>query len=153
MYKTLAHRVDRDEIAARLGSVRPDSPRQWGRMTADQMLCHLSDSCRAALGIKHLARRDNRFTRTVVKWFALWGPLPWTKGIPTAPEVDQMGAGTQPSVFEHDMSELRALLQRVIDEPDLVSRQSHSMFGRMTHAEWLRWAYLPADHHLRQFGA
>ena len=153
MFKTLAHRVDRDEIMARLGAVHADSHRRWGRMTARQMVCHLADSCRAVLGLKRLERRDNWFTRTVVKWFALWGPLPWPKGVPTAPEVDQMTDGTKPSVFERDVADLRMLLQRLIDEADLVSRQSHSMFGHMTHAEWLRWAYLHTDHHLRQFGA
>jgi hypothetical protein len=28
----------------------------------------------------------------------------------------------------------------------------HPIFGRITRAEWLRWGYLHADHHLRQFG-
>jgi len=26
------------------------------------------------------------------------------------------------------------------------------IFGPLTRAEWLRWGYLHADHHLRQFG-
>jgi hypothetical protein len=26
------------------------------------------------------------------------------------------------------------------------------VFGRMSQAAWLRWAYLHMDHHLRQFG-
>jgi hypothetical protein len=26
------------------------------------------------------------------------------------------------------------------------------MFGPMTEKDWMRWGYLHADHHLRQFG-
>jgi hypothetical protein len=28
----------------------------------------------------------------------------------------------------------------------------HSIFGSMTNQDWMRWGYLHADHHLRQFG-
>jgi hypothetical protein len=30
--------------------------------------------------------------------------------------------------------------------------ESHPMFGGMTAKDWMRWGYLHADHHLRQFG-
>jgi uncharacterized protein DUF1569 len=30
--------------------------------------------------------------------------------------------------------------------------QVHPIFGPMSESAWLRWAYLHADHHLRQFG-
>lgn len=30
--------------------------------------------------------------------------------------------------------------------------QVHPIFGRLSRAAWLRWAYLHMDHHLRQFG-
>jgi hypothetical protein len=125
MFKTLAHRVDRDEIMVRLGSVHADSRHRWGRMTADQMICHLADASRSVLGLKPVALHENWFTRTVVKWFALWGPLPWPKGVPTAPEMDQMRAGTRPSVFDRDVSELRSLTQRLIEEPG-PSRARHT---------------------------
>jgi Protein of unknown function (DUF1569) len=28
----------------------------------------------------------------------------------------------------------------------------HPIFGPMTAKDWMRWGYLHADHHLRQFG-
>ena len=28
----------------------------------------------------------------------------------------------------------------------------HPMFGRMDTRNWMRWGYLHADHHVRQFG-
>ncbi len=29
---------------------------------------------------------------------------------------------------------------------------SHPVFGELSEWEWMRWGYLHADHHLRQFG-
>jgi len=29
---------------------------------------------------------------------------------------------------------------------------THPLFGPMNYEDWMRWGYLHADHHLRQFG-
>lgn len=52
--KTLAHGREKDEIRRRLSALRPDSPRRRGRMTAHQMICHLSDSFLAVTGQRHI---------------------------------------------------------------------------------------------------
>jgi len=44
--KTMARPRDKAEIVRRLKMVRPDCKRKWGRMSAHQMVCHLSDSFR-----------------------------------------------------------------------------------------------------------
>ena len=44
--KTMARADDKAEIIRRLKMVRPDCARRWGRMSAHQMVCHLSDSFR-----------------------------------------------------------------------------------------------------------
>ena len=44
--KTLARQRDKAEILQRLSKVRPESVRRWGRMSAHQMVCHLSDAFR-----------------------------------------------------------------------------------------------------------
>ena len=53
--KTLVNNRNRDEVLHRLSKVRPNSQRRWGSMSAHQMICHLSDSFRAALGEKHVS--------------------------------------------------------------------------------------------------
>jgi hypothetical protein len=35
--------------------------------------------------------------------------------------------------------------------PQPVAR-THPIFGALSARDWLRWGYLHADHHLRQFG-
>jgi hypothetical protein len=53
--RTLLNDRDQKEVLDRLSKVRPDSQRRWGSMSAHQMICHLSDSFRVALGEKHVS--------------------------------------------------------------------------------------------------
>jgi hypothetical protein len=151
--KTLARLRDRAEILQRLKAVRPESVRRWGRMSAHQMVCHLSDSFRIAFGEKFVSQATGPLQRTIVKWIALYVPVPWPAGIPTRPEIDQDLGGTRPVDFARDVAELEALLKVVTARDGRFERQSHPIFGTMSEAAWLRWAYLHMDHHLRQFGA
>ncbi|HEY7442744.1 MAG TPA: DUF1569 domain-containing protein [Vicinamibacterales bacterium] len=150
--KTLAHQRDKEEILQRLRNVRPESVRRWGRMSAHQMVCHLSDAFRVVIAQKPVSQASGVFQRTVLKWTALHLPLQWPRGIPTRPEVDQEVGGTKPADFAGDIAELEALLELITRQPSTVAWQPHPIFGRMSEAEYLRWAYLHMDHHLRQFG-
>jgi hypothetical protein len=151
--KSLARQRDRDEIRRRLREVRPHSVRRWGRMSAHQMVCHLADAFRMAMGQKP-ARRIGRFVdRSVLKWFVLYLPIPWPGGIRTNPEIDQDLDGTRPAEFSADVAELETLVTRITSQPRGFDWQPHPLFGSMSDAAWLRWAYLHTDHHLRQFGA
>jgi Protein of unknown function (DUF1569) len=150
--KTLAREQDKAEIVRRLRTVRPDSARRWGRMTAPQMICHLCDACRMATGQKVVSDTTLPLPRTLVKWLALYTPLRWRTGILTRPEIDQQVAGTKPGDFAADVAELEGLLELLTTRP-AKGWPAHPIFGRMSHAAWLRWGYLHADHHLRQFGA
>jgi hypothetical protein len=90
----------------------------------------------------------------VIKWFALYAPIRWPPGVPTTPELDQTVGGTRPTDFAADVAELETLLTRITtDQRGRLAGCAHPVFGRMSEAAWLRWAYLHADHHLRQFGA
>jgi hypothetical protein len=94
------------------------------------------------------------FKRTVLKWVALYLPLHWPAGVMTRPEVDQEFGGTPPADFAADVDELVRRVHCLTDRrPDSQWAAEHPFFGRMSDAEWLRWAYLHIDHHLRQFGA
>jgi Protein of unknown function (DUF1569) len=151
--KTLAHTGDKAEILRRLKTVGPESSRRWGRMSAPQMVCHLSDSFRMCLGEKEVRPTNSRLDRTIVKALALYLPIPWLRGIHTSPELAQECGGTKPADFAADLAELATLLEVVTTPPLRFSGRSHPIFGRMSDAAWLRWGYLHMDHHLRQFGA
>ena len=151
--KTLARYDDQAEILLRLRALRPESVRRWGRMSVHEMVCHLSDSFRMALGQKPVCRVTGRLRATMMKWIALYLPLRWPAGIVTTPELDQEVGGTSPVDFAADVVELEALLNLVTTHSEKFDGQSHPIFGRMSEAGWLRWAYLHMDHHLRQFSA
>ena len=101
-----------------------------------------------------------RSTAVVVAWQAadrlagcldaLHTSMPWPKGVPTRPEVDQEHGGTTPGDFARDHLAVAELLRRFA--PSDLSTARHPVFGTMTRAEWLVWGYRHVDHHLRQFG-
>ena len=151
--KSLSSASDKTEIATRLQAVKAASPRRWGKMSAHQMVCHLSDSFRGAMGERPLSPAPGYFARGVVKWLALYVPVRWPKGVQTRPEMDQEIGGTRPGDFEADKRELCRLLDLFTAQPRRFQWQAHPIFGGMSDAEWMRWGYLHMDHHLRQFGA
>ena len=150
--KSLLNPRDEAEVGERLSRLRPESPRRWGRMSAHQMVCHLCDSFRAAMGEKGASPASGLVQRTVFKWTALYFPYSWPQGVKTRPEMDQEAGGTRPVQFEHDLAELRGLLHRFAQPPRDFVRPPHPIFGEMSERQWRRWGYLHLDHHLRQFG-
>ena len=150
--KTMARAGDKAEIIRRVKMLRPECARRWGRMSAHQMVCHLSDSFRLVTHQKAASPATGLLQSTVIKWIALYAPLPWPAGVPTRPEMDQELGGTSPGDFAADLAELEALLEVVTTTAAGNDYPAHPIFGRMSQAAWLRWAYLHMDHHLRQFG-
>lgn len=149
--KTLANLEDKQALLDRLARLRNDSPRAWGKMSAPQMVCHLNDSYRSASGEKPASSVENVFTRTVVKWAALRLPMPWPHSTKTMPEMDQEVGGTPPGDFEADKKQLVLLTEQFAGSPPYLATSRHPLFGKMSVEEWMRWAYLHMDHHLRQF--
>ena len=152
--KTFSNDDDKREILKRLDSIRPASRRRWGKMSAHQMICHLSDGYRMIIGEKNVPLVAVWYPRAVLRFVALWAPLPWPHGFTAAPEIDQVaGGGTPPAQFEADVRDLRNLIDRVTRRPWDFEPQAHPHFGRLSEKALMRLGYLHADHHLRQFGA
>jgi len=149
--KTLARDRDTNEIIRRLRTLRPDSVRRWGRMSAHQMVCHLNDAFRMATGELPVKCSPTRRQRTLIKWIAIHLPVRWPSGFMTAPEIDQEIGGTSPADFAAELADLERRVESIAARRG-ASWPMHPIFGRMSEAEWLRWAYLHVDHHLRQFG-
>jgi hypothetical protein len=121
-------------------------------MSAHQMLCHLNDSFLAVMGERYVSSATGPLQRTVVKWVALYAPIPWPKGVPTRPEMDQLIGGTAPVEFDRDKRALVTVIERFSSPKRNFEWSAHPIFGQMPDPEWLRWGYVHTDHHLRQFG-
>lgn len=149
--KTVLNAAHLRELETRLVGLTPATRPRWGKMTANGMVCHLTDSFHLVLGSRSTGRTNTFLERTLVRWMALSVPLPWPKGIVTVAEVDQEQGGTPPGEFAADLARLRSTMRefvaRVPHEP-----LSHPIFGPVSAAELGRWGYRHVDHHLRQFG-
>jgi hypothetical protein len=151
--RTLARESDTAEILRRLRALRHDSHRRWGRMSAHQMVCHLSDGCRLLTGDRTTQLAPSPVPRCMMRWIALYAPVRWPAGLLTTPDLDQDAGGTRPADFVADVSALEGLLSEIATvRRGRLGGHLHPLFGRMSESAWLRWAYLHADHHFRQFG-
>ena len=149
--KTLEQPDVKAEIVRRLIALEPNSPRKWGKMTPHEAICHLTDSLKALTGERAMTYpKSSAFQQTIMRWAALYLPVPWTQGVKTAPETDQKLQGTPPLEFLQD----KAVLLEMIEQT--ASGQArwinvHPILGQMSEREWQRFEYLHFDHHLRQF--
>jgi len=150
--KTLLHPEARAEILRRIDALTPQSERMWGRMTSHQMVCHLSDACRAALDERRVPVIGTLWERTMIRFLAIHTNVKWPEGVRTVPDADQEIGGTRPTEFAHDVDVLRGLIQR-FSGPKAQLTGYHPLFGALSTTEWGKFSYRHADHHLRQFGA
>jgi hypothetical protein len=151
--KSLLDRKCHDELRSRIGKVRADSPRLWGKMTAPQMICHLNDAFLGVMGEMQIEVPRGFSIWPVLKYAALYSPSKWPQGVPTRPEIDQLGGGgTPPAEFELDVRRLLDSMDRFSRRPRDFEFRPHPMFKVMSEGQWMRWGYLHVDHHLRQFG-
>jgi hypothetical protein len=151
--KRLDNTEDKAMVLDRLRQITPASQRRWGKMTPHQMICHLNDSFKSVIGERELnGDKSNLLTRSVVRWLALYAPLKWPHGVPTMPENDQERGGTPPEDFQRDLDALALMVDRVTRAERDFQWRRHPLFAEMSERDWMRWAYLHVDHHLRQFG-
>ena len=149
MAKTLANTTDCEEIRQRIAAIAPDSPRRWGSMSVSGMLCHVDDSYRAVMGERPFSAGKLGIPPWFAKVVALRAPMQWPRNLTTSESVRQGGGGTPPGEFALDRARLLETFALFCGCADLA--KTHPMFGSMRRADWLRWGYLHADHHLRQF--
>jgi hypothetical protein len=135
------------QLRERLERLQPDTPARWGRMNAAQMLRHLDEAFRMALGEVQMPDQSNIFSR-LSKDFVI-GPMPWMKNLPTAKWLR----------FASDSVEFRAARQslleswdRMLQSPEDHAYGDHPLFGSMSRADYDKLMAKHTEHHLRQFG-
>lgn len=140
---------DRAELLRRVRGLRPDAERQWGKMSAAQMLAHCQRPLEVALGELALERNwIGKLFGGLIKR-SLAGPKPLKKNGPTAPAFV---VGDERD-FASEQGTLARLIERFAERGPQGLALEHPFFGPMSAADWdtLQWKHL--DHHLRQFGA
>ena len=126
--------------------------RRWGRMSAHQMVCHLGDSFRHRDAAESGQPRDRPPSIDAREVDRLVRSTPWPAGVPTRPEMDQEFGRHPTRGLRGGSRRTRGPARDRHDTGHNYDWPAHPIFGRMSEAAWLRWAYLHMDHHLRQFG-
>jgi hypothetical protein len=152
--KTLANEADLHELQQRFAALCGDDQPLFGTMDAATAVCHVRQAYCWALGGKPGTLPFKLpLPQAVIKRAALSIPMKWRPGLKTVKELEPGQPGTIPANFEDDRAGLLAEMQHFRDSVGITAAPSeHAFFGPMTRADWLRWGYLHADHHLRQFG-
>jgi hypothetical protein len=140
-----------EEVKERVARLRPDSERQWGKMSPEQALAH----CTAAFGMA-----EGKVTPPRILLGRLLGPLA-KKSLIVKGEPMRRNAKTEKSVEVADERDFEVERQRLIESidrfaaggPAICTKHPHFFFGPLTPVEWSALMYQHLDHHLRQFQA
>lgn len=141
---------DNSILVVRIQALKPISPRQWGKMTASQMIVHCTDQLRVSRGDKAVTSiQIPNFLKPFVKWLLVSRMKEFKPGMRTLIELDSKFGMTSPTTFEADRATLLDLLRIDRYSPNGVE---HPVFGHLAAQEFgeITWRHL--DHHLRQFG-
>ncbi|MCX6149131.1 MAG: hypothetical protein NTX22_01255 [Ignavibacteriales bacterium] len=150
--KNILNEKDRNEVVNRISNVLAVNQRLWGKMNANQMICHSTDQIRLALGEIPLTFIGNALQTSLLKSLVLLG-MPAPKGkVETYKEIKQGAGGTPPTTIENDKQILINSIEKFINKKDISEIITHPNFGKLSFKQWGRLIYIHLDYHLKQFG-
>jgi hypothetical protein len=144
---TLYQNEARKLLSQRLARLRPDAPPRWGRFTAPQMLAHVNDGLRMALGDLPTAPKDLPLRYPPLKQLLVY-VLPFPKGAPTSRELLARVANAQ---WDAEVAAFPGLLERAGACAGRRDWPLHPAFGRLSSRAWGVLGYRHVDHHFTQF--
>jgi len=148
---TLFDAAERDRILGRIDALKPDAPRQWGKMNAAQMMSHCALGLEAATGDAVL--HSNFMAKLIGPFFKGWllNDKPFSKNSPTHPLLVLDKATCE---FATEKTRLVAVVRKFHDAgPSAAAKYRHGFVQKLTGEEWGVMQRKHLDHHLRQFGA
>ncbi len=147
--KTVFDAEIHEELIERLGKLSPDTERQWGKMSAGQMMEHSARALEMATGQKPMSQA---FVGKAIGWIfkgSFLGEKPFPQNSPTGPTLIIKD--------EPDFEMTRTRLADLINDFHSLGESGtggniHGFFGRLSGKQWGETQYKHLDHHLRQFG-
>lgn len=147
--KTIFDNETHDELLERIGKLAPDTERQWGKMSAAQMMEHNARALDVATGREVMKQA---FIGKLISWM-VWkkfmgdGPMP--KNSPTGPTLV---VKDEPD-FEATGARLAELITDFHNRGESGAEgKVPGFFDRLTGKQWGETQYKHVDHHLQQFG-
>lgn len=137
------------EVLSRLNTITANTPANWGKMNAAQMVTHCQAPFKVYFGeMKMKQALIGRLFGKIAKK-KLLSPKPWSRNLPTSPEFKIADERN----FNAERQRLIDYINRFSTEGYTITSTVHPFFGKMSSQEWATLAYKHLDHHLKQFGA
>ncbi len=144
--KSIFERTTYNEVLERIDSLNENSTRQWGKMTAGQMVWHCQFPF--VIGIKNKHRGKGNFFVKLFFKKQMYSDKPFRKNLPTASNLR--------TKEDKNLSTEKAILKQLVNDfYNCRTRKDwnpHPLFGKLTHEQWGKMEYKHLDHHLTQFG-
>ena len=141
----------KQQIISRLDTLTESTERKWGSMKVNEMLAHMNDAHKIALGMKGAGDKSNLYSHYVVFNVAVYLLPQWPQGEKTAPELNQRDKGTKARDFYTELEFLKKMID-IFGEREESKLHPHPMFGKLNKKQWADLLTKHFDHHLRQFG-
>jgi hypothetical protein len=138
----------RDAVLRRIGTLRDDGRPLWGRMSAGEMVCHLSQALEQALGESNPGPPKGPFKSFPINWLMIHA-VPWPKGKAQSPRAFLT---QRPASWDADVGKLRSLIERFGARRASEPWPPSIVFGKLSGRSYGVLFYKHIDHHLRQFG-
>ena len=150
-YPNIFEREVSDGIIERLNALTPESQRQWGKMSVDQMLAH----CNVAYECIYEPEKHPKpkFPISLILKYIVApivvGEKPPKKNSPTGPQF----IIKSDKDFDAERARLIEYINRTTElgSDHFDGTESHS-FGVLNKKQWSNMLYKHIDHHLTQFG-
>jgi hypothetical protein len=150
---TLSSSNDAKIIFDRINNLKSSSTPLWGKMTVNEMVCHISDPFRDLLKIR-ITKNTTPFFLTPILRMMVLGRMAHGKNMPTSKPYLQgeKGQGTKPKGFDTDIEDLKKLYNQYISQDPNEKLGCHGALGNINREQANRYIWKHLDHHLRQFG-
>lgn len=135
------------ETKNRLDILSETSEKQWGKMTAGQMLHHCQGPFNIMLEKKDYGLKPNFIAKLFFKKM-FYNDKPYRKNLPTAKFLKE----SEPRDFYTEKKNLETLLIEFESQKEREEWKPHPGFGYFTKQQWGQMQYKHLDHHFRQFG-
>ncbi len=130
----------------RIDALNENQKPSFGVMNANQMICHLTDQIRMALGTKMALEKSNIDPKQIIAMAKAGKSIKAAKGFG---QVE--GEGTKPTFFENDKMILKEHITDFLNLPDDFSYASHALLGDLDKKRWHGLLVYHLNHHLGQF--
>ncbi len=145
--QTLRDKATIDGLTVRLVGLDASKQALWGRFSCQQMLAHVADGLRMALGELKVEPKNTPLRFWPLKQLIIYW-LPFPKGAPTAPEL----VARPPQSIDEEREAINHLMRGFGERHGPAPWPAHPAFGKLDEVSWGVLMYKHIDHHLRQFG-